>query len=543
MVVRIQDIVRPLQPLDSGGNLAVAFQRFQATPDVDTLAVTEEGNVVGILQRARLMDLMMSPIGLDILFRQPIVRFMDRSFETVDAASSISLVASTSSTLKQADPTAALVALEGGVYCGVVPLGRLLKAVARINLARARSMKSMKEKLAAAADKVARTQQDDNQFVALLGHEIRTPLTGILGVADLLCDTRLGKEQQALASTIVKSGHHLDRLLDDLLDLSRLKAGKVNLSPQAFDVREFARETRALWQARSDKNDVSLNVQIKIRGSKRIVADTTRLRQILFNLVSNAIKFSEGGKVDVRFETRDNPLGQTELIMSVADTGKGIAEQDKARMFEMFEQASPETRLTHGGTGLGLAIAKGLTDRMGGSISLEDRAEGGSLFTVTCPVLRAGPKLATENKRRKRSANFELGRLLVVDDHNTSRFVMTEALRNAGWSVDAVATATQAERRLSAVNYQAALFDLHLGETHGADLLSYLREGTSPNRFMPVLAVSADVGAERRLACQTAGFEGFVEKPVRPRQLVASLADIIVTNSGDEISAARLRAV
>jgi signal transduction histidine kinase/ActR/RegA family two-component response regulator len=543
MVSRIQDIVRPIEALHPDVSVSAAFQRFQASPDLDTLAVGRDGRVIGIVLRHRLLDSILSPINPDVLFRQPVRRFMEKTFEAVEVNASISYVTSTSTTLKADDPVAALVAMDAGRYAGIVPLGRLLKAVSSVNLARARAMKGMRDKLDAAVEKMGRSKRDDNQFMALLGHEIRTPLTGILGVADLLSSTKLGKEQRALATTIVQSGHHLDRLLDDLLDLSRLKAGKVKLVPEAFDVGEFAREARSLWQARGKQADVALNVQVKTKGGKRIVADATRLRQILFNLVSNAIKFSGGGRVDVVLETKENSLGRLELKMRVSDTGPGISDADKARLFEMFEQASSQTRLVHGGSGLGLAIAKGLVDRMGGDIDLQDKASGGSVFTVICPVSKAAPRLVAQSQTRARSGQFELGRILIVDDHDTSRFVMSQALAAAGWQVDSVATAAQAERRLAGVSYQAAVFDLHLGDTNGGDLIAWLRSGLSVNRAIPVLAVSADVGAERRQACQVAGFDGFVEKPIRPRRLVAGLADLIVEKNSDVASAVRLRAV
>lgn len=541
MVVRIRDIARWEAPLDAKAKISAALQRFLSSPDLDTLPIAEEGSVVGMILRARLMDLTLSSGGMDALFRQPIKTFMTRAFETVDVTSSISKVCSQSKTVKSGERTADLVAMQGETYYGIVPLGQLLKAVSTVNLARARAMKSMQGALNAAEKRAAGATQTDNQFVALVGHEIRTPLTGILGVAELLCDARLDKKQQALAETIVRSGHHLDRLLDDLLDLSRLQAGKVEIVPAAFDVKEFGRETRALWQARGEKNDVVLSVNVKAKMAPRIVADATRMRQILFNLVSNAIKFSQGGKVDVGLETRQSASNATELVMTVTDTGTGIADADKKRLFKAFEQAGPDTQLSHGGTGLGLAIAKGLIDRMRGTIELSDNPAGGSVFTVICPVGKAAPQLATQNTARKRSGNFQLGRVLIVDDHEISRFVMSQALQGAGWRVDAVATQMQAQRRLAEINYQVAIFDLHLEDASGIELLEWLRAGRSPNKFLPALAVSAEVGPQCEEACKTVGFDGFVEKPIRPRQLVASVADLIVANTDDRKLSRRLR--
>ena len=179
---------------------------------------------------------------------------------------------------------------------------------------------------------------------------------------------------------------------------------------------------------------------------------------------------------------------------------------------------------------------------MRGTIELSDNPAGGAVFTVVCPVGKAAPQLATQNTPRTRSGNFQLGRVLIVDDHEISRFVMSQALQKAGWRVDAVATRMQAQRRLAEIDYQGAIFDLHLEDASGVELLEWLRASASPNKFLPALAVSAEVGPKSEEACKEAGFDGFVEKPIRPRQLVASVADLIVTNTEDRKLVRRLRA-
>ena len=259
-----------------------------------------------------------------------------------------------------------------------------------------------------------------------------------------------------------------------------------------------------------------------------------RLRQILFNLMSNALKFTEKGSVSVLLETpgqRDN-LG---LRMTVTDTGCGISDEHKARLFTEFEQASVTTAHTHGGSGLGLSIAKGLTKRMGGAISLTDNPEGGSIFTVEIPVRKAGPRLAVENNPRPRTAKLQLGNILIVEDHAVCQLVIEEALKAAGWQVDCVQTGEQALRRALGKSYQAILMDVHLPDINGDIVLKSIRDAHAMNSAIPILAVTADVSPERRELCERAGFDGFIEKPVRPHALIASLADAIMHADSDRL--------
>ncbi|WP_439649722.1 hybrid sensor histidine kinase/response regulator [Hyphomonas sediminis] len=379
----------------------------------------------------------------------------------------------------------------------------------------------MKTKMQALADGRAR-------FLAFVGHEIRTPLTGILGVADLLKD-QTGGEAKRLAETISHSGQHLERLLNDLLDLSRLEAGKLPVMMQPFDLRQFASETRDLWQPKLDAKRVGLRIAISRHAEARIESDAGRLRQILFNLVSNAVKFTERGHVTVQLATV--PAGDgLSLVMTVADTGRGISDADKARLFEEFEQADDTTSTTHGGTGLGLSIARALTRRLGGEIAVADNSGGGCLFTVTVPVQKAGPRLAVENSAfHVASRKFDLGEILVAEDHETTAFVIREALLAAGWRVECVNDAEAAAQRLSLRSYQAVLTDIHMPGGGGEAVLRAVRFGPGRNSPIPVLALTADATEERRASCEALGFSGLIEKPIRPRTLVAALADTLLT--------------
>jgi hypothetical protein len=214
--------------------------------------------------------------------------------------------------------------------------------------------------------------------------------------------------------------------------------------------------------------------------------------------------------------------------MTVSDTGCGISDADKTRLFEAFEQARASTAKTHGGSGLGLSIAKGLTALMKGEITLADNPGGGSIFSVTLPAMRAGPRLAVEAPHKPRMRSLTLGNILIAEDHPVSAFVMSHALTAAGWKVETVTCADHAIARALEEPYQAILADIHMPGGSGETIVRTLRSTSGPNQLAPILAVTADISVERKAACELAGFTSLIEKPIRPRVLVATLADVLM---------------
>ena len=530
MLARVEDISLPISPVSADTNCAAALSLFLSDTTLFAVPLKAEDGALTLVTRAAVTEAMAGPEARTVWAAQPVSILATASPQIVDASTPVGLAASN---LAVQCPTAlgeGLIVTKEDVYCGLVSPAALTQAIAKENAARARTLGQAARRMEAAKTKLNSAAREKADFLAFLGHEIRTPLTGILGVADLLQDSVSGGEPKRLARTISDSGHHLERLLNDLLDLSRLEAGKMPLHAAPFDLDEFAAEARDVWQPRTDGKRVALRIHVE-DGTPRIEADALRLRQILFNLLSNALKFTEQGHVDVSLATwRDE--ASLRLRMSVSDTGCGISEEDKARLFEAFEQASASTAHTHGGSGLGLAIAKSLVKAMGGEIVLADNPEGGSVFTVDLPVRKAGPRLvnapAKEKPVRPQMGKFELGRILVIEDHAASALVITEALRAAGWEVDHAPSAAIAREHVFDIAYQAILTDIHLPDESGDMILRTLRTDAGPNRDVPVLAVTADLTDNRRAASRAAGFVAMIEKPIRPRTLVATLADILM---------------
>lgn len=543
MTVRIRDIVASPLTLGPDTQTSAAKQLFIASPDLLAIPVVCHGAPLGLLMRSDIMELFASASYAEAALNMPITRFMDANPFLSDISAPAAYIARKIHQKNGIKTQNGVIATEDGRYAGYVSSLRLLETVSEENAARAEAMQANMTKLEKARQESIDLRREQARFMAFLGHEIRTPLTGILGIADLLGDRKLEPEARDYARTISECGQHLDRLLGDFLDLSRLAVGKLSLVPTSFKLADFVKDTRMLWSARAGQKGVQLNVTHHDGAVERIEADATRLRQILFNLVGNAVKFTPRGSVSVHVQTRRLAGSAFCLEMTVSDTGIGIADRDKARLFEAFEQASLQTVHRYGGTGLGLSIAKALVEQMGGQIRLTDNPGGGSVFHVSCPVLKAGPRLAVENKTQRRSANLKLGRILLVEDHDVSQLVICEALRAIGWTVDAVATAEQGLTHAERTPYQAILSDLHLGEVSGVQLVQRIRIQSGPNQHCPILAVTADVSAARVRQCEKAGFSGFIEKPIRPRNLVATLIDTLLFEASYKANQVQIAAV
>ena len=539
MPVRVEDIAIAVRPVPPAVTISAILGTFHADKNLFAIPVVREGAALGMVTRLAATEAMSRHDAREIIAGLPVTEFMSTAPVMAEEGSPAALVAKLASEGNTTALTDGVIVLSGGRYLGLISPAVLLAAVAEENGARARAMKANQQRLAKAKREIDLAAAEKSRFLAFVGHEIRTPLTGILGVADLLQDSAHG-EAKRLAQTISESGTHLDRLLSDLLDLSRLEAGKLSIANAPFDLREFANDARDLWQSRIAGKRLDLRIKVDGDAVPRLESDAMRIRQILFNLMSNALKFTERGYISVELSTLE-ASGNLKLRMTVEDTGCGISDEDKARLFEAFEQAKATTAQTHGGTGLGLSIARGLAQRLGGEIMLADNPEGGSIFTVTLPVQRAGPRLAVSGMPLKpRTRAFELGRILLAEDHAVSALVITRALSAAGWQIDTARTGEDALDLARHGAYQAILMDIHMPGTNGDEVLKAIREEGGPNAATPVIAVTADVSPERRLACNEAGFSSLIEKPIRPRALVAALADVLIAGSVTEADERKL---
>jgi signal transduction histidine kinase/ActR/RegA family two-component response regulator len=366
------------------------------------------------------------------------------------------------------------------------------------------------------------------EFLATMGHEIRTPMTGVLGMTELLLRTSLDPTQRGYARTILDSGRMMLRLVNDSLDLSRIEAGRFELEDAPFDLRELVAGTAAIAGPLAQNKGLQWRIAVAPDAPRFVRGDPLRVKQILLNLVNNAIKFTERGSVAL--ELARGPGGTTQL--RVIDSGPGIAEPARARLFQRFEQADGARR--HGGSGLGLAICRELVACMGGEISLDSEPGKGSTFCVRLPLPEADASAAPADgvsfdpPARPEDTTRPL-RILLVEDDPTVAEVIARLLGLQGHQVKHAAQGLAALTELDAARYDAALIDLDLPGVDGLALARMLRarEAQTGATRMPLIGVSARSLGDEEASCLRAGMDAFLRKPVTGELLAGAIAGLV----------------
>lgn len=379
-------------------------------------------------------------------------------------------------------------------------------------------------------------------FLAAMSHEIRTPMNGVLGLLELLSLTRLDAEQRSNLTVIRESGRSLLRIVDDILDFSKIEANKLELHAEPASVRQLVDRVCQLYKGAASSKGLLLSGHVEAGVARLHLFDAHRMEQALNNFVSNAIKFTERGTVELRVRLVDrDPRGET-LRFEVEDTGIGIAQAKIATLFQPFVQADAGTGSRYGGTGLGLVISRRIAELMGGTAEIESELGSGTTMSVrlTFPVAHADagapaphpadmtPHLLLEGRRATPAiadAHAEGTLLLVVDDHPTNRLVLKRQLNLLGYAVETASDGVQALEALEGRRFGAVLTDCNMPEMSGYELARQIRhrERVGNKRRMPILACTANALRSEAAVCAEAGMDDYLVKPVRLAELASRL--------------------
>ncbi|HET6587306.1 MAG TPA: two-component regulator propeller domain-containing protein [Oleiagrimonas sp.] len=355
------------------------------------------------------------------------------------------------------------------------------------------------------------------RFLATLSHEIRTPMTGVLGMADLLLDANLAARERGHVETIRRSGRMLLKLVNEALDMARIEAGRLVLEPAPMDPRALIEEVRQLQTGQIRDKDLDVLTHVDADVPARLEGDATRIKQILLNLTNNAIKFTPHGSVAVTAT-----YIQGELQLHVSDTGPGISEADRQRLFQRFEQADSPQRKE--GSGLGLAICHELVGLMGGRIELETRLGEGSCFKVFLPLREAPAETpaAVPEAPEGHSANASR-RLLLIEDDATVAQVIVGLLEARGHRVTHAAHGLDALSEMQNRPFDALLLDMNLPGMDGCQLTRMIREREGNNAHLPIIAITARSGGDEERQARAAGMDAFLRKPIDAEELARTL--------------------
>ncbi len=397
-------------------------------------------------------------------------------------------------------------------------------------------MKGLVEQLVAARDDAKAASKAKSTFLAVMSHEIRTPLNGVLGMAQALAGEDMPKKQRDHVETIIDSGNTLMTVVNDVLDLSKIESGKLEIAPITDNFEECLSKLVKLWRPMADEKDVMLSLDIAPNMPRRMAYDPVRVRQCISNLVSNALKFTHQGFVEIKASVAKANDDHDLIRVEVRDTGIGMSQSTLDNLFTAFVQADDSTTRRFGGTGLGLTITRDLARLMGGDVTASSAVSKGSSFVFTFRADRAegdGEGLRADAAIDATDAIFAGTRILLVDDNDVNRQVVHAFLAAQQPEITDAVNGLEALKRLDEQEFDLVLLDIQMPIMDGVEALKRIRARPGKDRSVYVIALTADAmegDHERYLAM---GMDGYIPKPIDPKQLISEITKALARNNAE----------
>jgi signal transduction histidine kinase/CheY-like chemotaxis protein len=414
---------------------------------------------------------------------------------------------------------------EAAVTAGRAEQIRILISEAALALAERRYRARNERALRRAKLEAESASRAKSLLLANMSHEIRTPMTAVLGFTDLLSGTLLTLEQRDYVDTIRSSGEALLSLINDILDFSKIDARKLILESAPVDIRKLVEKTVGLMAVQAVEKGLRLWYNIEPAAPKVISGDAMRLRQVLVNLLGNAVKFTGRGEVSLTVTGRSGQAQPGQVTFAVRDTGPGIPREDHERIFDLFNQIDPSICRKYGGTGLGLAISRSLAQQMGGSLSVESEPGRGATFYFTIPAetLADGRQPGPAGRLDSSPADLPPLRVIIAEDNAVHREVTLAFLRRLGYQADVAVNGLDLLGKLARDGYDVVLMDVQMPELDGLEATRRIRQERPAGVQPRIIAMTAAAFPEDRARCLEAGMDDFISKPVGLEELAEAL--------------------
>jgi signal transduction histidine kinase/ActR/RegA family two-component response regulator len=514
------------------------YQRFEAEPDTMAIAVVDDqGRPLGLIERNAFLVRMAAQYGHALWARRPVSAWMKDDPLMSDGNVTVAEFCGRVLQERPSELLHGFIVTCGGRYAGVGSMLALLQASAAESAAYASEMSRLAEAAEASSRQAHEALAAKAAFLAVMSHEIRTPLNGVLAVADIVRRKLKQPELAPLLDTIVDSGDVLLRLLNDALDLSRAEASGLELDEEPLHAGDLLGEVLGLWSARAEVKGIALTAAYDGPEDAWVLGDRVRIRQVLNNLVGNALKFTERGGVDVKL--RAHAEGDClRLDCTVADTGPGIPPSRRQMIFAPFQQTEEGLRL--GGAGLGLAVCRQIVGRMGGTIEARANPGGGALFAFSMPLYRvpapqSAPALETASETEHEAGAPPL-HILIADDNATNRLVARSLCEMFGCTSESVDDGAAAVEAANTDRFDLILMDIKMPGVDGVEATRRIRSGVGPASQVPILALTANADPADAAFYRRCGVNGVVAKPISPERLLAAITAIFPADSATAVA-------
>ena len=518
LLLDIAPYIPPVAPTSTGQDL---YARFEAEPDTLAIAVVDEaGEPLGLIERNAFLVRMAAEYGRALWSGRPVSAWMKTDPVVVDGEVTVAEFCGSVLQERPSELLHGFIVTRGGRYAGVGAMLALLQASAAANESHAREMTRLADEARASSLRAHEALDARARFLAVMSHEIRTPLNGVLAVAEIIRRKLVQADLAPFVDTILESGATLLRLLNDALDLSRAEASGLELDEAPLRPAGLLDEVRASWAALAELKGVSLETAYVGATDAWVLADRVRLRQILDNLVGNALKFTVDGGVKVRLSAEAQGAC-LRLTGQVADNGPGVPADKLEHIFAPFQQTTEGVR--RGGAGLGLAVCRQIVERMGGRIFAAANPDGGALFTFEVPLYSVP---APENAAARAGDEDLAGRrlhVLVADDNAANRLVAETLCQMFGCSSESVADGEAAVAAALAGEFDMILMDIKMPGMDGVEATRRIRSGAGAGSKAPIIALTANADPADAAFYRSCGMNGVVEKPIRPERLLAAM--------------------